>query len=226
MSQYTTQLRYVIEMNSDMGKDPALSPWDRCTKAAPKIFNFDFPIWDESLRTKFESEFLLRFYTEEICAETVGLWQVMLQQWFTENMPFWNARFKAVMTEFNFLDEYDYLEKANASDNENTNGTSNSNQSQNAVVSNMNKYYEVPSRNIVSIDGHLNNATSDESKNNATSTVENAYKDTKVTTHGNEVHRQGRQSSPADLLTKYFDAVLNVKSDFYKDASVLFMQLW
>lgn len=85
MSVYTTELRYIIEQAS--GFDNTLSIPDKIKKAAPLIFNFDFPIWDEAYRPTLEYKILLHYYVREISADTPSLWQLWLQSKMLDIMP-------------------------------------------------------------------------------------------------------------------------------------------
>ena len=86
MAKYTTQLRTIIEYNSTPGKPIT----DRIKEAAPKIFDFDFPMWLESYRETLEYKILLHYFSNEIGFETVGLWKLYLNQRLNEIMPYYN----------------------------------------------------------------------------------------------------------------------------------------
>ena len=56
MSKYTTELRWLIE--SVTADQTNLTISQRITAAAPKIFNFNYPIWNESYKTTLETMIL------------------------------------------------------------------------------------------------------------------------------------------------------------------------
>lgn len=230
MSQYTTQLRWIIENSTKPG-----TVTERCTEAAPKIFNFNFPFYDESKRLDFEVMFLRHYYMQEICAETAGLWKLFLEDWLNVNMPYWNLKLVAINEKFSFLDAYDYNENYNMTDNTIGKGdTTNNTTGKTEVDSNgnsMQKYYEVPSKNIVSIDEHLNNATSVDSANTDTtnSNVDGTtnYNDNTNRTIDSTLNRKGRNGqSPSKLMQEYFEAIQNVNAEMLRAMGVLFMQVW
>lgn len=227
MSKYTQQLRWIVARQSDGEQDPTLSVTDRCKMAAPRIFNFQFPIWDENKRTDFEVDFLRHFYMEEICCETETLWKIMLEDWLVTNMPYWNLKFSAMEKKFDFLNNYDFTEKGKLKDIINESGKSSSNTTNKNSGKNFNKYYEVPSKNIVDITDHLNNATSDETTANGSSNVGANYKTYKNDTSDNTVTKTGRQGgNPSEMLAKYLESIQNVKRDLYEAMETLFMQIW
>lgn len=102
MSKYTTEVRFICEKYS--GLDESVGYDDVATVIAnsrSKIFNFDYPIYDESYRSVLETKILKHFYTREIGAETVGLWKLWLDTRLNEIMPYYNQRYKSTLLEFN-----------------------------------------------------------------------------------------------------------------------------
>lgn len=134
MSKYTTEVRYICEVNSGLNDSVGYSKIDDViTGAIPKIFDFDFPIFDENYRTILEKKILKHFYTREICEETVGLWKLRLVTKMNEIMPYYNKLYRSELLEFNPLytanltrtkkTDYD----SNRNENENISDTSSSN---------------------------------------------------------------------------------------------------
>ena len=55
MSKYTTELRYICETEAGLSENVGYSKIkDVIAKAIPKIFEFDFPIFDENYRNVFD----------------------------------------------------------------------------------------------------------------------------------------------------------------------------
>lgn len=108
MSKYTTELRYIIE---EKGKPPEGSTiLQKIQLAAPLIFHFDYPIWDESDRLMLETMILQKYYMREIAFETVGLWEFYLQQKMMEIMPYYVELYKTTQKQYNFLAPYEFSE--------------------------------------------------------------------------------------------------------------------
>lgn len=104
MSKYTTEVRYICEHFSGLSKSVGYDDVEQVIKnCLPKIFDFNFPIFDESYRTVLETKILRHYYTREIGLETVGLWKLKLNTKLNEIMPFYNQLYKSELIEFNPL---------------------------------------------------------------------------------------------------------------------------
>ena len=78
-----------------------------------KIFDFEYPIFDEEYRPILETKILKHYYTREICAESVGLWKLFLQRRMQEIMPYYNQLYKSATLEFNPLYDVDITKTGN-----------------------------------------------------------------------------------------------------------------
>lgn len=102
MSKYTTEVRFICETMSGLADSVGYSSTSEIIeKAIPKIFDFDFPIFDENYRGVLERKILKHFYTREICEETAGLWKMRLDTTLNEIMPYYNQLYKSELYEFN-----------------------------------------------------------------------------------------------------------------------------
>ena len=102
MSKYTTQVRFICETEAGLTESVGFSGINEVIqKSIPKVFNFDFPIYDESYRNVLCGKILKHYYTREIGAETVGLWKLWLDTRLNEIMPYYNQLYKSAMIEFN-----------------------------------------------------------------------------------------------------------------------------
>lgn len=119
MSKYTTEVRYIVETFAGLEKSVGYSQVNETiAKALPKIFNFDFPIFDEAYRSVLETKIIKHYYTREIGAETVGLWQLWMDTKLNEIMPYYNQLYKSQLLSFNPLYDYDLWRTHNLSRNE------------------------------------------------------------------------------------------------------------
>lgn len=82
MSKYTTELRYLIENNFDLGLD-------------------DYPIFDENYREPLNQKIINHYYFREIGMETAELFKRYLNQTMREIMPYYNQLYKSELLEFN-----------------------------------------------------------------------------------------------------------------------------
>lgn len=230
MSQYTTQVRFIVEMNSDPGQ----SITKRCEQAAPSIFTDEWPFYDESKRLKFETDFLRHFYMCEICCETAELWKLFLNDWLITNMSYYNAKLAAVAKEFDFLDTYSFMEMAeNGLDEQfgrTTNSAGHSTQTDKGNGTSFTKEYDFPSSAISDISNHMtsgNQVNSTASNTSEQKTGNSMGEKSNRKQYGkNIVTRIGRAGSPSDELEKYLKAVKNVQAEIFDAMRVLFFGLW
>lgn len=108
MSKYTTELRWLIE--SVTADQTNLTTSQRITAAAPKIFNFNYPIWNESYKTTLETKILKHYFNKEIGMETVGLWKLYLEERMNLIMPYYNQLYETATK------NYDYMSDVNSSE--------------------------------------------------------------------------------------------------------------
>lgn len=108
MSKYTTQVRFICETAAGLSESEGQASVKQIIAAAiPSVFDFDFPIFDESYRNVLESKILKHYYTREIGLETVGLWKLKLDTKLNEIMPFYNQLYKSELIEFNPMYDVD-----------------------------------------------------------------------------------------------------------------------
>lgn len=108
MSKYTTEVRFICETAAGLETSEGYLSVNQIIKAAlPSVFDFDFPIFDETYRPLLETKILKHFYTREIGLETVGLWKLKLDTKLNEIMPFYNQLYKSELIEFNPLYDVD-----------------------------------------------------------------------------------------------------------------------
>lgn len=104
MSKYTTELRFICETEAGYEDSKGFNDVDSIIEAAiPKIFNFNFPIFDESYRSVLETKILRHYYTREIGLESYGLWKLKLQTKLNEIMPYYNKLYETELLKYNPL---------------------------------------------------------------------------------------------------------------------------
>lgn len=108
MSKYTTEVRYICETLAGLNESVGYADVEQVIKnCLPKVFDFNFPIFDESYRSILETKILRHYYTREIGLETVGLWKLKLSTKLNEIMPYYNKLYKSELIEFNPLYDVD-----------------------------------------------------------------------------------------------------------------------
>jgi len=108
MSKYTTEVRFLCETYAGLNESaeyPCIQ--EILDRSRDKIFDFDFPIFDENYRTILEDKILKHYYTREIGAEAVGLWKLWLDTRLNEIMPYYNQLYASELIKFNPLYDVD-----------------------------------------------------------------------------------------------------------------------
>ena len=108
MSKYTTEVRYICESLNGLTESSGFNDVETIiTEAAPKIFSFNFPIFDEAYRLPLERKILRHYYTREISEETYGLWKLRLDDRMNVIMPYYNQLYQSALLTFNPLMDVD-----------------------------------------------------------------------------------------------------------------------
>ena len=101
MASYTMQLREYIE---------AQTQYHNCKNTQEKIevgrcrlFDFDYPIFDEDYKKIFETNFIRNFYMRELGFETEGLFKFQLETWLNIHLPYFNKLWESEMLKYNPL---------------------------------------------------------------------------------------------------------------------------
>lgn len=107
MAKYTTEVRHICENYANLTESKGYNSvqsilndsWD-------KVFDFDFPIFDENYREPLCKKILKHFYTKEIGEETVGLWKLRLDDRMNEIMPYYNKLYESELISIEPLVNY------------------------------------------------------------------------------------------------------------------------
>lgn len=111
MSKYTTELRFICETYAGNQESQDYSKIDEIIEnSRSKIFDFDFPIFDENYRSVLETKIIKHYYTREIGFETVALWKHFLGVRMNEIMPKYNKLYEAEKLSFDPFANMDYTE--------------------------------------------------------------------------------------------------------------------
>ena len=178
MSKYTTEVRYICEHFSGLSESVGYDDVEQVIKnCLPKVFDFNFPIFDESYRTVLETKILRHYYTREIGLETVGLWKLKLNTKLNEIMPYYNQLYKSELIEFNPLYDVELtrerkIEGTGTKDTENSENRNGENHAETSQ-SNNNKVTENGSDN-----GTLNSVADGTQNQNTSGSGTKMYSDT------------------------------------------------
>lgn len=242
MSKYTTELRFICESKAGLSNSVGFNQIDDViSNSWSKIFD-NFPIFDESYRSVLCSKILKHYYTREISAETVGLWQLWLNTRMGEIMPYYNKLYESALLEFDPFKDTNYSRNHGGTFTADTRRNGRSDVSvDNSVTSNgtsnsKNLFSDTPQGAITNIENesYLTNATlikdtdTNTTNTDGNSTTQNT-ETTGITNTDNWIETiVGKQStvSYSKLLQEFRDTFLNIDVMIINDLSDLFMNLW
>lgn len=253
MSKYTTEVRFICENSAGLseseGADNVDSILDKCWN---KVFNFDFPIFDENYRQILCRKILKHYYTREIAHETVGRWKLALNAKLNEIMPYYNQLYKSELLEFNPFYDVDLTRSREGSgtsnktsNNTETNSGTSKNVSSGSGTSNtdtLNRFSDTP-QNSMDTQGiadsvplttvtkvNEDNTTTNESTDTLT---RNDSKTGNGTENINNTDKyietvKGKQGTEnySSLLKKFRETFLNIDMMIIEDCSDCFFTLW
>lgn len=255
MSKYTTQLRFICEQLSCLDTSVDFSNIDLVIESAyHKIFDFDFPIFDEKYRKPLCKKILRHYYFKEIGFETYALWKANLCIVLNDIMPYYNQLYKSQLLDFNPFYTVDVKRKHNKNFNENTTNDTTENtksvantktEETNEYTSNSDstsKYSDTPQGTLDNIenDTYLTNVKIDNAGANgngkSNSTVnndvnsdltnnQNGSVDNMEQYYETVVGKEGGESY-SDMLIKFRKTFINIDLQVIEELNDLFMLLW
>ena len=242
MSKYTTELRFICESKAGLSDSVGFNQIDDViSNSWNKIFD-NFPIFDERYRSVLCSKILKHYYTREISAETVGLWQLWLNTRMGEIMPYYNKLYESALLEFDPFKDTNYTRNHGGTFTGDTvrNGRSeidvDNSVTSNGTSNSKNLFSDTPQGAITNIENesYLTNATlikdtdTNTTNTDGNSTTQNT-ETTGITNTDNWIETiVGKQStvSYSKLLQEFRDTFLNIDVMIINDLSDLFMNLW
>jgi hypothetical protein len=123
MSSYTIPLKDIVALYS---MDESMAIKDQIETARPKLFDFDYPIFDENYRNVFETHFIRNFFMREIGFESEGLFKFNLETWLNIHMPYFNKIFESELIDYDPLTNTKMDESSNRKGSSNQTSTSSS----------------------------------------------------------------------------------------------------
>ena len=247
LSKYTTEVRFICEEKAGLNSSAGFTQIDDILdKSWDKIFTSSVSFFDEGYKPILCKKILKHYYTREICAETVGLWQLWLNTRLEEIMPYYNELYKSAQLEFKPFDDVNYTRTSNRKNTENENSTKNG--TNNRTVNNsasgssntdsIDKYSDTPQGSIANLsnDTYLTNAriVSDENNfNNESNGTDNltVNETNERDKNGNEDYFEkimGKQGSKnySEMLLDFRKTFLNIDMQVINEFSDLFFGLW
>ena len=253
MSKYTTEVRFICENSAGLSKsggaDNVDSILDKCWN---KVFNFDFPIFDENYRQVLCRKILKHYYTREIAHETVGRWKLALNAKLNEIMPYYNQLYKSELLEFNPFYDVDLTRSREGSgtsnrtsNNTETNSGTSKNVSSGSGTSNtdtLNRFSDTPQNSMdtqgiadsvplttvtkVNEDNTTTNESTDTLTRNDTKTGNGTENINNTDKYIETVKGKQGTENYSSLLKKFRETFLNIDMMIIDDCSDCFFTLW
>lgn len=243
MSKYTTEVRFICETAAGYEDSQGYNKIDEIiANSLDKIFDFDFPIFDENYRSVLETKILKHYYTREIGLETVGLWKHFLSMRLNEIMPYYNKMYASELLEFNPLYnvKYDVTHKGNTkgTNKDIDNGTINEGIDDNTSRRNnsMDKFSDTPQGAVHDLE---NNAYLTNARQIYGNDSSDYNRDRDVSTHNTRNgefnntdeylrHIEGNNGNRtfSELLMQFRESFLNIDMMVINDLNDLFMGVW
>lgn len=163
MAKYTTLVRSICETKAGMTEAQGANNVDSIvSKAWNKIFTTQAPFFQEEHRAVVCKKILKHYYMREICAETVGLWSMWMNERLELVMPYYNQLYESELIEYNPLFDTDVTRTYNR----NVDDTKDSTETRSDT-----------STLTRTVNGNRDSNTSGDTTSNSTETVDNARKD-------------------------------------------------
>lgn len=235
MSKYTTQVRYICEQLSGYVQSVDYSDVELVLRSAePKIFDFDYPIFDENYRHVLNTKILKHYYINEIGLETYALWKLRLNTKMNEIMPYYNQLYKSELYTFNPLHDIDVTRQHKVDRSEDSTSSTkdiSTTQQTNGNV-HADAYSDTPQGGITGVEEltYLTNYRKITDDNKLDSKITgNTDTDTGITTFESYVETvKGKQGvrNYSDLLKDFRSTFLNIDMQVIESLTDLFMLIW
>ena len=212
MSKYTTELRYILQAHSSSSDVNQIIADGR-----PYVFDFEYPIFDENYKTILETKILKHYYTREICAETVGLWKLWLDEKMNLIMKYYNQLYESEALQINPLVNFSYSKQHSDSGGTVTNDTKSGttsnvntgtreNEETNSITNTVNKTYQEDATKTADNSESESETNSSEGKTEGSTSRGNTLQTNNVGVVADSSHKMNKFSdTPQGSLTDVED---------------------
>jgi hypothetical protein len=202
MAKYSTQIRTIIETGY-------------------KIFDFDYPIFDEKYRSVLEKKILDRYFFREIGFETVAQFKHFLRTRMNEIMPYYNQHYVAN----NIFKTYDPYKNKDffIEDERNTTGNNSNNSSGSSTNTEKTVFNDTPTSKLGTED-YATNITDSNDQNNNTGESSGEFENTE--TYISHLHGHDGMKYPSDILRDLRNTFNNIDVEIIEELSDLFMNVY
>lgn len=210
MSKYTVELRTLLE--SDF-----------------PLFNFDYPIFDETYRGVLEQKIKDRYYFREIGFETAAMFRHFLKEKLNRIMPYYNQLYNSenLITKTDYMINHNSVETHTKTTTQDSTGKSDS--IGKTTVNNDGKtvFSDTPQGKLSGLDYATNLTENDDvSIEDSTSGVTSTGKVTTVEEYEIKLTGGGGLRYNADILMEWRKSFLNIDDQIIKELNELFMNIY
>lgn len=198
MAQYTIQVRSIVE-------------------GGVEIFDFTYPIFDETYKPTLENNIIQWYYNREIGLETIGLFKQFLKAKMNVIMPKYNQLYNAQVT---YLTKNLFYNK-NLTDTTTRTTTSTATGNASGTTSDTEKMSDTP-QGLNDGNDYLTEMTTNSGSNTSTSSTDvTNTESTTITSVGDDGMRY-----PASVWKEIQDSCINIDLMVIQDLSDLFMNIY
>ena len=243
MSRYTTELRFIccsLAGREDSGGYNDVN--EIISLARPKIFDFDYPIFDPAYKEVLETKIIKHYYTREIGAEVYGLWKMYLNTRMNEIMPLYNKWYKSELLDFNPMHDTDLTRQrsgevtANKDDSGTQTGSGTNESSTSSTGTGWDLYSDTPQGSIENLDQNAYLTNARKTTDNSTGSSNGSFSTNQTVTNNSNAKTteayletiKGKQGgvSYSKLLKEYRETFVNIDQRVINELDDLFMRLW
>lgn len=241
MADYTIELRTICE---DLAEMSGSAYNEVIPVAAPLLFNFDYPIFDEEYRPVLEQKIIKHFYTREIAHETVGMFMLRLDVKMNEIMPYYNELYKSAKFEFDPLTDIHYTSankgtiSTDGQSSGNSGSTTNQDYSTQSSGEEKNVFHNTPQGFVDASDlengGYATNVRKQNGSSNGSGNSINTNNTNYINTGRNvttndyviEVSGKSGRNSYGKLIQEFRDSLINIDKMVLDELKPLFFMLY
>lgn len=243
MSVYTTTLQAYCESIAGLTAHTGHKDTNTTIKdAMQSIFDFEYPIFDDTYRQTLELKIIRHYYYREVGFETVGMFKDRLQTKLNEIMPYYNELYTTIIKEFNPKYDTDYHREGTRVDDgteSNTGTVTNDGESyaeRTPDLVSTTKVSDTPQGGVTGLDtdtymSQYNKATSSGTDsttgtNNSTRTDDLRKKIDNSQTYAEHVYGVMNSNNYIEAINKLRNSIINIDMMIIRDLSDLFMNIY
>lgn len=204
-------------------------------EAGYNIFDFDYKLYDENMKSLFEKDFIEYYYFRNICSETLGRWKKEIQITLNRNYEYYKEYYETVkaLQDTNMMNtksiKETFVREITGSSEQLTESTDKS-----TVTNDSNsteKFSNTPRQSIKSLDKHITSASVN---NNNVSGTTNGLSNGKVESSNSGTERTEFEStgnlgvsSDGLLIEKWREIIVDIHQHMFdRDLDQLFFQIF